>query len=153
MLVWSLTYKNLWTRYIQCHSMQGFPLTPTIPFDARQGTIVHTDGRVTGMVGMYCAGWIKRGPNGVVLTTMNDAFATAATLLGDIEWVTSHCTAWDTLQYSTQFDTSRQLVSSNPTAAGLESILPQLTQENVNVSNVKILRYECVKLQYSRVYI
>lgn len=26
---------------------------------------------------LYCAGWVKRGPTGVILSTMNDAFETA----------------------------------------------------------------------------
>lgn len=31
------------------------------------------------------AGWLKRGPSGVIATTMFDAFETAATIIKDIE--------------------------------------------------------------------
>ncbi len=33
--------------------------------------------------GMYCAGWVKRGPTGVIANTMEDAFATAEAILND----------------------------------------------------------------------
>ena len=34
-------------------------------------------------VGLYCSGWVKRGPTGVIVNTMNDAFATAYCILKD----------------------------------------------------------------------
>ena len=34
-------------------------------------------------VGLYCSGWVKRGPTGVIVNTMNDAFATASCILKD----------------------------------------------------------------------
>lgn len=34
--------------------------------------------------GLYCAGWVKRGPTGVIATTMTDAFSTADTILADM---------------------------------------------------------------------
>jgi adrenodoxin-NADP+ reductase len=33
--------------------------------------------------GMYCAGWVKRGPTGVIASTMQDAFATADAIAED----------------------------------------------------------------------
>lgn len=33
--------------------------------------------------GLYCAGWVKRGPTGVIASTMEDAFATAEAIAGD----------------------------------------------------------------------
>lgn len=33
--------------------------------------------------GMYCAGWVKRGPTGVIANTMEDSFATADALVDD----------------------------------------------------------------------
>lgn len=33
--------------------------------------------------GMYCAGWVKRGPTGVIANTMEDAFATAEAIVKD----------------------------------------------------------------------
>ena len=32
---------------------------------------------------MYCAGWVKRGPTGVIASTMEDAFSTAESIAGD----------------------------------------------------------------------
>ena len=34
-------------------------------------------------IGLYCSGWVKRGPTGVIVNTMNDAFATAYCILKD----------------------------------------------------------------------
>ena len=34
--------------------------------------------------GLYCSGWVKRGPIGTILTTMNDAFETAEAIAHDI---------------------------------------------------------------------
>ncbi len=33
--------------------------------------------------GLYCAGWVKRGPTGVIASTMADAFGTAEAVVGD----------------------------------------------------------------------
>jgi ferredoxin--NADP+ reductase len=60
-----------------------------LPFDATGGVIPHIDGRVTrpdGTVlpGVYVAGWIKRGPTGVIGTNRADAVATVASLLADL---------------------------------------------------------------------
>ena len=43
----------------------------------------NTGGRVDGASGVYVAGWLKRGPSGVILTNVNDATETAAALLHD----------------------------------------------------------------------
>jgi ferredoxin--NADP+ reductase len=55
---------------------------PGVPFDARSGTIPNERGRVAP--GVYCAGWIKRGPTGVIGTNKKDATETVELLLGDI---------------------------------------------------------------------
>ncbi|GMU55869.1 MAG: NADPH-ferredoxin reductase FprA [Candidatus Xenobia bacterium] len=41
---------------------------PGLPFDARSGTVPSEGGRVAGLTGVYVAGWIKRGPSGVIGT-------------------------------------------------------------------------------------
>ncbi|KAF1738021.1 putative NADPH:adrenodoxin oxidoreductase, mitochondrial [Beauveria bassiana] len=68
-----------------------------IQFDVRRG-VVDNDGfgRVTRLVsnsndepatqqvsGLYCAGWVKLGPTGVIASTMNDAFATGDAIADD----------------------------------------------------------------------
>ncbi|MGZ8708199.1 MAG: NADP oxidoreductase, partial [Gaiellaceae bacterium] len=59
---------------------RGLPL-PGVPFDERSGTIPNKGGRVEP--GTYVAGWIKRGPSGVIGTNKKDATETVALLLED----------------------------------------------------------------------
>jgi ferredoxin--NADP+ reductase len=56
---------------------------PGVPFDDRRATIPNDCGRVTGAAGVYCAGWIKRGPSGVIGTNKKDATETIDLLLED----------------------------------------------------------------------
>ncbi|SPQ20054.1 f60c93fc-b821-42c2-93ce-2ad24f685711 [Thermothielavioides terrestris] len=69
-----------------------------VPFDDRWG-VISNDGRggrvrheergadaamrVGAFPGLYCAGWVKRGPTGVIASTMEDAFATADAIAED----------------------------------------------------------------------
>jgi adrenodoxin-NADP+ reductase len=74
-----------------------------IHFDTKRGVIPNDGfGRVTSPVdtgdderlpdgsvishlpGLYCAGWVKRGPTGVIATTMTDAFTTADVVATDL---------------------------------------------------------------------
>lgn len=34
--------------------------------------------------GLYCSGWLKTGPTGVIATTMNNSFDTAKSLMDDM---------------------------------------------------------------------
>ncbi|MEU9560151.1 FAD-dependent oxidoreductase [Streptomyces fumanus] len=65
---------------------RGVPLEG-LPFDAATGTVPHRAGRVLrdGVVvpGVYVAGWIKRGPTGVIGTNRPCAKETVASLLAD----------------------------------------------------------------------
>jgi len=65
----------------------GVPL-PGLPFDERRGTIPNDQGRVLNgpgpLHGVYCTGWIKRGPSGVIGTNKKDATETAEHLLADV---------------------------------------------------------------------
>lgn len=67
-----------------------------VPFNDRSGTIPNDmHGRILGsngkednsedvhLPGCYCAGWVKRGPTGVIASTMEDAFASADSIIGD----------------------------------------------------------------------
>ncbi|KAK4230066.1 mitochondrial putative NADPH:adrenodoxin oxidoreductase [Podospora fimiseda] len=68
-----------------------------IPFNDRWGTISndrsgrvqHEDRAPDAMMtlasfpGLYCAGWVKRGPTGVIASTMEDAFNTADAIAED----------------------------------------------------------------------
>jgi ferredoxin/flavodoxin---NADP+ reductase len=65
---------------------RGVPLEG-LPFDATKGTVPHLAGRVLrgGVVapGEYVAGWIKRGPTGVIGTNRPCAKETVLSLLAD----------------------------------------------------------------------
>lgn len=71
-----------------------------VPFDDRRGIIPNQFGRVLQqeiapaadllglrdvVPGCYVAGWVKRGPTGVIASTMEDAFQTADAVVSDID--------------------------------------------------------------------
>ena len=67
---------------------QSVPL-PGVPFDTRTCTVPNASGRVlseTGepLPGEYVAGWLKRGPTGVIGTNKADAAQTVQALLADL---------------------------------------------------------------------
>jgi ferredoxin/flavodoxin---NADP+ reductase len=55
---------------------------PGVPFDEDTGTVPNDRGRVAP--GVYVAGWIKRGPSGVIGTNKKDASETVELLLEDL---------------------------------------------------------------------
>jgi len=65
---------------------RGMPVEG-LPFDAGSGTVPNVDGRVVrggfAVPGEYVAGWIKRGPTGVIGTNRPDAKETVTSLLED----------------------------------------------------------------------
>jgi ferredoxin--NADP+ reductase len=63
---------------------------PDLPFDEQRGTLRNDCGRVLDddrepVPGVYCAGWIKRGPTGIIGTNKKDAMETVALLLEDVQ--------------------------------------------------------------------
>uniref|UniRef100_A0A8B9JFA3 NADPH:adrenodoxin oxidoreductase, mitochondrial n=1 Tax=Astyanax mexicanus TaxID=7994 RepID=A0A8B9JFA3_ASTMX len=72
MVISSIGYKSL-------------PIDPCVPFEHRGAIIPNDMGRVLDTAGLYCSGWVKRGPTGVIATTMNDSFDTARVLLKDMK--------------------------------------------------------------------
>jgi ferredoxin--NADP+ reductase len=63
---------------------------PELPFEERRGTIRNELGRVleadgNHVTGIYCAGWIKRGPTGIIGTNKKDATETVTQLLEDVQ--------------------------------------------------------------------
>ena len=66
----------------------GVPI-PGVPFDPRRGVFPTQDGRIVDgagavMPGLYAAGWIKRGPTGIIGTNRADSVSTVKTLLADV---------------------------------------------------------------------
>ncbi|KAJ2812060.1 NADPH-adrenodoxin reductase [Coemansia furcata] len=68
----------------------GYASTPLdgAPFDGRRKIIPNIAGRATDngelVPGLYAAGWVKRGPVGVIATTMQDAYRTADAVIMDL---------------------------------------------------------------------
>jgi ferredoxin/flavodoxin---NADP+ reductase len=67
---------------------QSVPL-PGVPFDTRTYTVPNAHGRVLSpagepLPGEYVAGWLKRGPTGVIGTNKGDAAETVQALLADL---------------------------------------------------------------------
>jgi ferredoxin/flavodoxin---NADP+ reductase len=67
---------------------QSVPLRG-VPFDERSSTVPNAAGRVLGadgvpLPGEYVAGWLKRGPTGVIGTNKSDAAETVRALLADL---------------------------------------------------------------------
>lgn len=60
---------------------QSVPL-PGVPFDERSMTVPNEAGRIRERE--YVAGWLKRGPTGVIGTNKSDAAETVRTLLSDL---------------------------------------------------------------------
>jgi ferredoxin--NADP+ reductase len=67
---------------------QSVPLDG-VPFDERKAVVPNAEGRVLGpdgqpLPGEYVAGWLKRGPTGVIGTNKSDAAETVRSLLADL---------------------------------------------------------------------
>lgn len=67
----------------------GLPL-PNIPFHKKWGVINNQEGRIVDVdsgqpvLGLYTAGWIKRGPTGVIGTNKPDAAETVERMMADL---------------------------------------------------------------------
>lgn len=67
---------------------RGVPI-PGVPFDERRGVVPNAEGRVIDpasgapVPGLYVAGWIKRGPSGVIGTNRPDAAETVRAIVAD----------------------------------------------------------------------
>jgi len=77
---------------------KSIPIDDQVPFDARKGVIPNINGRVVNpgnskesgnepslIPGLYCSGWVRNGPVGVIATTMNDAFQTGELVVQDLK--------------------------------------------------------------------
>ena len=64
------------------------PMYDGVPFDPQRGVFPNHEGRIldgdTPVPGLYTAGWIKRGPSGIIGTNRADGVATVASLIADL---------------------------------------------------------------------
>ncbi|KAM9717042.1 NADPH:adrenodoxin oxidoreductase, mitochondrial isoform 2-T2 [Menidia menidia] len=72
MVISSIGYKSL-------------PIDSSVPFDSRKAIVPNSMGRVLQATALYCSGWLKTGPTGVIATTMNNSFDTVKSLLEDMD--------------------------------------------------------------------
>jgi ferredoxin/flavodoxin---NADP+ reductase len=75
----------------RCVGYKSDPL-PGLPWDERNWVLPHDAGRVLDgpgsdrpLPGVYCNGWVKRGPVGLIGHTKGDAIETVGSLLDDLE--------------------------------------------------------------------
>lgn len=80
-------------------------------YDGR-ATAPSENGGFSAVPGMYCSGWVKRGPAGVIANTMEDAFATAAAITND----------WNGKAPFLTGDGGWDLLKQDPIARGLRSV-------------------------------
>ncbi|KAI1196171.1 hypothetical protein F5X97DRAFT_305986 [Nemania serpens] len=98
-----------------------------ILFDDRKGVIrndgfgrvlqmspynVEANNETTVLPGVYCAGWVKRGPTGAIASTMEDAFSTGDAIVAD--WIaeapflnSENCYGWEGLRAELDQDRCR----------------------------------------------
>lgn len=63
---------------------KGLGIIPNDPYGRiMSSSLGPGDKAVAHVPGMYCAGWVKRGPTGVIASTMEDAFSTAEIIAKD----------------------------------------------------------------------
>jgi ferredoxin--NADP+ reductase len=98
---------------------QSVPL-PGVPFDEKACVVPNEEGRVIGpdgapLPGEYVAGWLKRGPTGVIGTNKSDAAQTVRALLSDLTGVEADVPRAGLLRY--------------PEGSGTESPLAPLLAE------------------------
>ncbi|CAM9106806.1 unnamed protein product [Discosporangium mesarthrocarpum] len=54
-----------------------------VPYDQDKAVISNEGGRVSKMPGMYCSGWARRGPSGIIGTNIADAKSVVAAITED----------------------------------------------------------------------
>ncbi|KAI0150420.1 hypothetical protein GGR57DRAFT_195272 [Xylariaceae sp. FL1272] len=107
-------------------ALPGFPAAGVL-FDEKKGVIendgfgrvlqknlssAHDSNQTAHLPGVYCAGWVKRGPTGVIASTMADAFSTGDAIAADWDaaspFLPSECPrGWEGLQSEVDKDRSR----------------------------------------------
>ncbi|XP_064600487.1 NADPH:adrenodoxin oxidoreductase, mitochondrial-like [Liolophura sinensis] len=64
---------------------KSIPVDTDVPFDTIRGVVINDGGRVTDRPGLYCSGWVRRGPVGVIVDTMTDGFEVGKQVLMDLK--------------------------------------------------------------------
>ena len=67
---------------VSCIGYRTSPI-PGIPFDERMGRFANDEGRI--LPGLYCVGWVRRGPTGTIGTNRPDGFEIIEKIGADME--------------------------------------------------------------------
>jgi adrenodoxin-NADP+ reductase len=104
-------------------------------FNEKTGTLAHDGtGRIlrqtdkqhsnTTTARLYCSGWVKRGPTGVIASTMTDAFETAEAIVADWRAAYSSPNATTTTSINTNLPPSPQLGWEAVKASAAQQYIP-----------------------------
>ena len=136
---------------------QSVPL-PGVPFDSRACVVPNVAGRVVGddgtpLPGEYVAGWLKRGPTGVIGTNKSDAAETVRSLFEDLGVDTSAVPRAGMLRHRTAEGAGLESTGLESTAADGESPLAALLAERgvAPVSYEEWLRIEKAEAELAKV--
>lgn len=104
-------------------------LLTRLPFDDRRNVVPNRAGRVFDPVtretipGVYVSGWLARGPNGVIVTTMMDAYTVADTILNDLQPAAASATSQHQSAAGEREDFTRQDLLSNLASTSNQKII------------------------------
>jgi len=100
---------------------KSIPLSEELPFDHAKGVILQKDGRVDGLPGLFCCGWVASGPVGVIASTLQSGHDVGRNVLKDLR---------------------NGLGAAGPERRGRGSIFPLLSFEPVTFSQWETLDAE-----------
>jgi ferredoxin/flavodoxin---NADP+ reductase len=130
---------------------QSVPL-PGVPFDSRACVVPNSLGRVLGsdgapLPGEYVAGWLKRGPTGVIGTNKSDAAETVRSLLEDLAPGTAPVARAGMLRYREVDEAD----AAAAVAAGESPLAALLASRGVSpVSYAEWLRIETAEIELAK---
>jgi ferredoxin--NADP+ reductase len=134
---------------------QSVPLDG-VPFDERYAVVPNDQGRVIGpdgqpLPGEYVAGWLKRGPTGVIGTNKSDATETVRSLLSDLlgaDAVDVPLARPGMLRYPVRGSAAGSAPDGEPARAALETML---ARKGIRpVSYAQWLRVETAEIDLAR---
>ena len=64
---------------------KSVPLSNELPFDSARGIIRQSQGRVEGLPGVYCSGWLSTGPVGVIASTLQSGHDVGRIIIEDLK--------------------------------------------------------------------
>lgn len=99
---------------------KSLPISDDLPFDSRRNVVANVQGRVVdpatneAVKGLYCTGWVKRGPSGIIGTNIVDARETVSSLAEDLA-AGKYLHADSDKSVGGLDDVKRAVLESNPT--------------------------------------